>query len=168
MKNGKNLAVVIVIIGILYAAIFSVVLLVTIFLPSAVYDNPDLIAGKSDGSANKVNYKVSTRDSTTTINCKKMTGMDTIWEYKVYEDKTLQMDYTLNVTSGKAKLVLITSDNTITTLAEQDGREQEPDAAAHSDPETSSTELNLKRGTNRIRIVCGKGTAFSLSFNISG
>lgn len=104
----------VIMIGMLYAAIFAVVMFITVFQPYTVYNNSDLIAGKSDGSANKINYKVSTHDGITTVTCKKMTGMDTIWKYQADEDRTLQMHYDLNVTNGKAKLVLITPDDTIT------------------------------------------------------
>lgn len=161
----------VIMIGMLYAAIFAVVMFITVFQPYTVYNNSDLIAGKSDGSANKINYKVSTHDGITTVTCKKMTGMDTIWKYHADEDRTLQMHYDLNVTNGKAKLVLITPDDTITPLAEQDSAGQAPETTVSSDTETpsaeSTTELNLKKGVNRIRIVCEKGTAFSLSFYIS-
>lgn len=168
MKNNKKLAVVIIIIGILYAVIFAVVMSITFFRPYTVYDNSDLIAGKSDGSANKINYRVSTHDGVTTITCKKMTGMDTIWKYQADEDQVLQMHYNLDVTDGKAKLVLITPDDTIVTLAEQDSSMFQECASQETGtpPPESTAELTLKKGTNRIRIVCEKGTAFSLSYRI--
>ena len=177
MKNNKKLAVVIIIIGILYAAIFAVVMFIVIFQPYTVYENPDLIAGRLDGSSSKINYRASTQDGITTINCKKMTGMDTIWKYQADKDMTLQMHYNLKVTAGKAKLVLITPDDTIVTLTEQDSStsqeyaEQGQETTANSNTEASDTEstaeLTLKKGTNRIKIVCEKGTAFSLSFHIT-
>ncbi len=164
MKNNKKLAVVIIIIGILYAVIFAVVMFIVIFQPYTVYENPDLIAGRLDGSSSKINYRASTQDGITTINCKKMTGMDTIWKYQADKDMTLQMHYNLKVTAGKAKLVLITPDDTIVTLTEQE-------TTAYSNTETldteSTAELTLKKGTNRLKIVCEKGTAFSLSFHIT-
>lgn len=197
MKD-KKLAIIIIIAGMLYAAIFAVVKLITIFQPYTIYNNLDLIAGNSDGSANKTNYRISTQDGITTVSCKKMTGMDTIWKYQANEDMTLQMHYNLNVTSGRAKLVLITPDNAIITLAEQDSTTEqnnsvyqnstsepgsstfhenaaEQDNSAFQDntgqesgiAAESTAELNLKKGKNRIRIVCEKGTAFSLSFSIS-
>lgn len=176
MKTNKKLAVVIIIIGILYIAVFAAVIFITSFQPYTVYDNSDLIAGKLDGSADKTHYRVSTQGGITTINCKKMTGMETIWKYQADEDGTLQMHYNLNVINGKAKLVLIAPDDTIVTLTEQDSSAfqeyavQESETAAYSNtelPVTDSTaELTLKKGTNRIRIVCEKGTTFSLSFRI--
>ena len=173
----KKISIIIVTVVIMYAVIFTVIMLQTMHLPSAVYENPDLIT-RSLNSANKINYRMNTQDGITTINCRKMTGMDTIWKYEADEDLTLQMYYDLKVTSGKAKLVLITPDDTIITLAEQDSAEckdeQKKESGTMEDSGTSAlaiesmTELNLEKGNNRIKIICEKGTAFSLSFKISG
>ena len=167
----KKLPIIIFVIIILYAVIFAVVLLGTMYLPSSVYDNPNLII-QNFNSANKINYRKSTQDGITTINCGKMTGMDTIWNYKVDEDVTLQMYYTFQVTKGKAKLILINPDNTIIPLVEQGGDDASEQAVSTTDssgmtaPEERTVALNLKKGESRLKIVCEKGTAFSLSFNI--
>ncbi len=172
----KKLPIIIVIIVILYTVIFAVTLLITMYLPSSIYENPNLII-RSFNSANKINYRKNTQDGITTINCGKMTGMDTIWKYMVDEDMTLHMYYNFEVTSGRAKLVLITPDDAIITLAEQDSAEckeeseKESSIVNDSGTETSTTgsmtELNLEKGENRIKIVCEKGASFSLSFKIS-
>ncbi|MDE7415218.1 MAG: hypothetical protein K2N44_02715 [Lachnospiraceae bacterium] len=166
----KRLPIIIVIIVILYTVIFAVTLLITMYLPSSIYENPNLIT-RSFNSANKINFRKNTQDGITTINCGKMTGMDTIWKYKAVEDMTLQMYYIFEVTSGKAKLVLITPDDAIITLAEQDSAEYKDEQEKDSSTVTSTiepmTELNLEKGENRIKIVCERGTSFSLSFKIS-
>ena len=171
----KKLHFIILVGVIVYGAIFIAIMLYTIFTPSTVYDNQELIA-KNQSSANKMNYKLSRHDGTTTITCGKMQGMDIIWEYEADEDAVCQMYYNLKVTSGKAKLVLIQPDKTVITLAEQDSTANENSQTAESittdnTDETTSTEgpmveLDLKKGKNRIKIVCGKGTSFSLSFTI--
>lgn len=161
----KKLPIIIAIVVILYAAIFATVMLITIFQPAAVYNDQKLLAGHD--SANKMNYRLSIHDETTTVKCNKMTGADTLWSYNADNDISLNMHYTFQVTNGKAKLILVNSDDTIITLAEQDS------AVASDDPDsiTSATEsiavLDLKKGVNRIKIACEKGASFSLSFNIS-
>lgn len=161
---------------ILYAALFIVIMLETSLLPSKVYDNQELLSKKLN-SFNKMNYRKSTHDGITTVTCGKMQGMEIIWEYKADEDTTRQLNYSLDVTSGKAKLVLIQPDGTVTTLAESDSTAHESSPTSESgtadnpDETTATaesiTELDLKKGKNRIKIVCGKGTSFSLSFAVS-
>ena len=102
-----------------YVAVFTVILLGTLILPSQVYNNKQLLS-KELNTANKKNYKKEKQNGITTITCEKMTGMETIWKNNVLENITLQMQYSLHVTSGKAKLVLVQPDNTIVTLTEQE------------------------------------------------
>ncbi len=168
MKNTnhakpKALWIIIAVIVILFAAIFTGVFMITTFLPASFYDNPDLLT-RFDG-ANKVRYRHSTQDGVITVTCGKMTGADVIWKYTADADISRQMQYTFQVTKGKAKLILITPDNNVTTLVEQD-------SAAVNDPESSESDfehtidLALKKGKNQIKIVCAKGTSFSLLFEI--
>lgn len=153
----------------LYAVILAVALLASGCSPMNVYNNEERIADNSN-SYNKIRYKQSTKDDTTTITCGKMEGMDTVWKYQAEEDTTLQMCCTLEVTSGKAKLVLIQPDDTIITLAEKSPQEEEM-SAEENDDTTSTAEsmstLELKKGSNRMKIVCEKDTSFSLSFTVS-
>ncbi|WP_308780268.1 hypothetical protein [uncultured Clostridium sp.] len=46
----------------------------------------------------------------------KIEGLDIIWTYEADKDMELDMKYLLNVTSGKVKLVLISADNSVTSL----------------------------------------------------
>lgn len=154
----------------LYAVILAVALLASGCSPMNVYDNEERIADNSN-SYNKIRYKQSTKDDTTTITCGKMEGMDTVWKYQAEEDMTLQMYCTLEVTSGKAKLVLIQPDDTIITLAEKESTAEEEINTEENDDTTSTAEsmstLELKKGSNRMKIVCEKDTSFSLSFTVS-
>lgn len=171
----KKLHIIILSIFIIYAVLFIVIGLITIFLPSTVYDNQKLLSNNYS-SANKMNYKLSRHDGMTTITCGKMQGMDIIWDYNTDEDIRRQMYYNLDVTSGKAKLILVEPDNTVITLVEKDSSVSEDSQVSElSTPdnfdETTSTEesmvtLDIKKGKNRIKIVCGKGTSFTLSFRI--
>ncbi|MFG6367191.1 MAG: hypothetical protein K1W16_01980 [Lachnospiraceae bacterium] len=148
-----------------YVAVFTVILLGTLILPSQVYNNKQLLS-KELNTANKKNYKKEKQNGITTITCEKMTGMETIWKNNVLENITLQMQYSLHVTSGKAKLVLVQPDNTIVTLTEQESNSidnQQIDSATME----QKCRLDLKKGRNKIKIVCEKGTAFSLALQFS-
>lgn len=158
----KKLPIIIVIIVLLYAIIFAIVMLITISLPSAVYNDQKLLAGID--SSNKINYQLSIHDGTTTVNCGKMTGMDTLWKCNADSSMNLNMRYTLQVTKGKAKLILVDSNDMVTTLVEQDSANDSDLAASAVE---STVELNIKKGANRIKIVCEKSTSFSLFFSIS-
>lgn len=161
----KKLPVIIGICIFVYIVIFLIIMLGTLSLPSYVYENEKLIANDLN-SFNKINYRGYVKDGITTVTCEKMTGMEIVWNYNAPEDVTMQMNYTLQVTRGKAKLVLIQPGKTTVTLVEQSS---DADKDAVSDT-TSATEqqctLDLKKGKNKIKIVCGKGTSFSLSFDV--
>ncbi|MDE7184482.1 MAG: hypothetical protein K2O40_08410, partial [Lachnospiraceae bacterium] len=111
-----------------YAAIFVIIMLAAFLLPSYVYGNDKLIASELN-SANKIKYRRRVHDGITTVTCDKMTGMDVIWKYNTSEDVAMQMNYTFQVTSGKAKLILIQPDNTSITLTEQDSDAGENDVS---------------------------------------
>ena len=161
----KKLPVIIGICIFVYIGIFLIIMVGTHSLPSYVYENEKLIA-KDLNSFNKINYRGYVKDGITTVTCEKMTGMEIVWNYNAPEDMTMQMNYTLQVARGKAKLVLIQPGKTTVTLVEQSSA---ADKDAVSDT-TSATEqqctLDLKKGENKIKIVCGKGTSFSLSFDV--
>lgn len=88
---------------------------------------------------------------------KKIEGMDTIWTYESDKDMELDMTYLLNVISGKVKLVLISSDSSVTNLIETTKESDVIDYATNT--------LRIKKGLNRIKIVADKNT--SLEFDIS-
>ena len=161
----KRILIILGSITIFYGIIFAVVLSMTLILPSRIYNDERFLV-KELNTANKKNFKKNKQDEITTITCEKMTGMDIIWKYNALEDITMQMNYSLQVASGKAKLILIQPDNTIITLIEQENISMNNQQIDPSMMEQSS-KLDLKKGQNKIKIVCEKETAFFLSFQIS-
>ena len=85
----------------------------------------------------------------TTLSYKDFSGMDTFWRLEVSENSTLTIDYSSVVNGGQFKLVLITPDNTVSTVFEQ-GQD--------------SKTLNLPAGKSRIKIV---GLKASGELNVS-
>lgn len=85
-----------------------------------------------------------------------MEGMDTIWVFDAEEDKSLDITYTINVFSGKMKLVLINPKGDVSIIAECDTEMSEP---------VQST-LNVESGNNRIKIVAGENTKFDIEISI--
>ena len=86
-----------------------------------------------------------------------MEGMDTIWALDTKEDTTLDIAYTLNVFSGKMKLVLINPKGEVSIIAECD---------CEMTDSVQST-LNLEIGNNRIKIVADENTKFDINISIS-
>lgn len=121
----------------------------------AVYDN-DIKIASSTNSYNLINYEQTTEDGHFTANVEKMEGMDTIWVFDTEEDTSLDIAYTLNVYSGKVKLVLINPKGDISIIAECDTEIAEP---------VQST-LNVESGNNRIKIVAGENTKFDIEISI--
>lgn len=163
----KKILIILGSIAVFLVVIYGIMLSIVLSLPSQVYNNEQLLVRELN-IVNKKNYrqdKQNKQDEIITITCEKMTGMDTIWKYNALEDITMQMNYSLWVASGKAKLILIQPDNTLITLTEQESTmdNQQMDTSTME----QECELNFKKGRNKIKIVCEKGTAFSLSFQIS-
>lgn len=121
----------------------------------AVYDNDTKIAS-STNSYNLFNYEQTTEDGHFTANVEKMEGMDTIWVFDTEENTSLDITYTLNVYSGKVKLVLINPKGEVSIIAECETEIAEP---------VQST-LNVENGNNRIKIVAGKNTKFDIEISI--
>ena len=85
-----------------------------------------------------------------------MEGMDTIWVFDAEEDKSLDITYTINVFSGKMKLVLINPKGDVSIIAECDTEMSEP----------IQSTLNIESGNNRIKIVAGANTKFDIDISI--
>lgn len=126
--------------------------------PTTVYDNNRRIAGQSN-TYNKVNYKQSQKDNTYKISCELFEGMDTIWNYNASEDMEIQMEYTLAVESGKAKLVLISPDGEVETITEVTNENEVNDSV--------EVTLQLEEGENRIKLVGGADTSVDLEMIFS-
>jgi len=98
-----------------------------------------------------------TEDGHFTASVEKMEGMDTIWVLDAEKDAALDITYTLNVFSGKMKLVLINSKGEISIIAECDTEMTEP----------VQSMLNIVKGNNRIKIVADENTKFDIDVSIS-
>lgn len=113
-----------------------------------VYDNEDMIV-KDYNSYNLVMSKQHVEDNCLTGSAQSLEGMGTIWRFDAAEDTEVNLTYRINVSSGKAKLVLISPDDTITTLAE---------CTPDSDGEEVTETFQANEGENRIKLIGAKGT----------
>lgn len=76
----------------------------------------------------------------------KFSGSLTVWSYESSKDEELVIPYTLDLISGKAKLVLISPDNSVVNLIEN--TEEEVDCGGET-----TIKISLKRGINRIKLI---------------
>lgn len=88
----------------------------------------------------------------------KLSGSGTIWTYESDEDFDLQVLYTLSVKSGKAKIALISPDNTVVTLVEN--------TAKSSAEGNTALTIPIKKGINRIKLVGYKKADIELELHI--
>lgn len=121
----------------------------------AVYHNNERIASDTN-SYNLDSVDQTSENGRFTANVERMEGMDTIWVFDTEEEVDLDITYTLDVASGKLKLVLISPDGDVVTIAECDSEMSEPALAT----------LNLEKGNNRIKIVAGQNTKFDIDLSI--
>lgn len=85
-----------------------------------------------------------------------MEGMDTVWKYEASEDTEVTFEWKLNVSSGKAKFVLIDPDGNLSTLVE---------CKAESGGEQDGTEtFEMKKGENRVKLVGAEKTSLEYEF----
>ncbi|WP_425448861.1 hypothetical protein [Dethiothermospora halolimnae] len=75
----------------------------------------------------------------------KLSGMGTIWKYQSDDDINLEVPYKFSVQKGKAKLVLISPDDTIVNLIEITN--------SSSEKKEKSLTLPIKKGLNRMKVV---------------
>ena len=82
--------------------------------------------------------------------------MDTIWEFDADETEEVNISYSLTVTAGRAKLVYVSPDRTVTTLVEciADGKNEQ----------SASETIEVEEGENRIRLVGAEGTSLEYEF----
>ncbi len=106
------------------------------------YDNSKII---KDYDSLNIDMIEETAGDATYSAILKLSGSATIWKYESDKDITLKAPYDLLVKSGKAKIVLISPDNKITTLIESSGESV--------GRKTSVFKLNIKKGYNRIKLV---------------
>ena len=120
-----------------------------------VYDNERALAGKYN-SYNLINYSSSLSDNTVSGSAEKLEGMDTIWRFDTDEPAEVNISYNLTVTSGKAKLVYVDPDGTVTLLAEC--------VAGEENEQSASESIKVEEGENRIRLVGAEDTSLEYKF----
>lgn len=120
-----------------------------------VYDSDRAIASSSN-SYNLSNYTGGQNGNTVSGTAEKLEGMDTVWRYEADEEKEVTMSWKLNVSSGKAKFVLIDPDGELTTLAEC--------LAGEEGEQSSSGTFEIKKGENRVKLIGAEDTSLEYEF----
>lgn len=116
---------------------------------SKLYDDEKRLA-KSSYQMVSMHNPLST-DEHTFKDKARLSGSFTAWQFDVSRDKTVEVPYKFLVAQGKTKIILVTSDQKVTTLIEKSGSKK--------DNTTEGTfKLKLKKGENFIRLV-GKDQA---------
>lgn len=133
MRKKKNLIIiVIVIISILGGFIFTIG-----SYQKSIYEDNSKIISKFDSSfyLNQVSNKIGG-----VLKSKfRFTGMDTVYKLNAKEDGTISVNYNVNITSGKFKIVLISPDNEVITILEGSGE--------------GNKEILLTNGKSRLKLV---------------
>lgn len=123
----------------------------------AIYDDNQRISSTSN-TYNLINSNSEIKGQQITGEFEKMEGMDTVWTYQAEEDMELEMTYLLNITKGKMKFVLISPDDSITNIVEMTKDSPVKDYAV--------SNLKIKKGKNRIKLVGGVDTSSSFEIKI--
>lgn len=124
-----------------------------------LYDNDKKLAADFN-TYNLVNARYNIEEQRIYGTFDTFEGMINLWEYEVSEEQELTVDYTLHVTEGKVKLVLITPDDTVTTLVERT-------AESESEEAEGTCTITVKAGNNRIKIVGDKGSSVEFDLSIA-
>jgi hypothetical protein len=120
-----------------------------------VYDSDRAIASSSN-SYNLTDYTGNQNGNTVSGSAEKLEGMDTVWSYEAEEEKEVTLSWKLNVSSGKAKFVLINPDGELTTLVEC--------FAGEDSEQSSSGTFEIKQGENRVKLVGAENTSLEYEF----
>ena len=121
-----------------------------------IYNSDEMIV-KDYNSYNLVMSRQSVSENHLTGSAQTMEGMGEIWEFDAPKDLDVKIESQITVSSGKAKLVLIDPDDTVTILKEY---------TADSKAEQKYSEtFRVKKGHNRMKLVAGKDT--QIEFDIS-
>lgn len=124
---------------------------------NTLYSNDKKIA--SDSNSFNLNSDKQSIDGQAYNGKLEFEGMDTLWKYKADKDYKIDISYLLSVAKGKAKLVLIYPDGTVTNI------EENTDKAKPN--ELSTTSLTLLKGENRIKLVGANKAQIDLEVKIS-
>lgn len=124
---------------------------------AGLYDDAEQIAGEAD-SYTLVRFRQSIENQRHwTASAGKMEGMDTLWSFEAEEAADVEITCTLNVSSGRLKLVWIDPAGDLTVVAESDGEMEEP---------VQST-LHVDSGTCRLKLVAAEDTGFTADLTVS-
>lgn len=143
--------------------ILSAVLCVSVCdgMPSAVnlYDDTEMLA-ENYNTYNITMGKRSEKGGKYKGSFGTLEGMVTVWEKNVKSPTNMTMTYTFQTTNSKGKLVLISPDDTVTTLVE--GIAEGEDA----DIQEGTIVLELQEGKYRIKVVGGKDASLEYEFEL--
>lgn len=122
-----------------------------------VYDNESKIISNTN-SFNLDGIEQEIVDNSYNATVEKMEGMDTVWTLETEEETTVDFAYDITLYNGKVKVVLISPDGELTTLAE---------CISNQDNSSNNTSLSLSQGEYRIKIIAGENTKFDISLSIT-
>ncbi|GAA4653148.1 hypothetical protein GCM10023142_02860 [Anaerocolumna aminovalerica] len=126
-------------------------------LMNSIYNNEEKITSDTNSyNLNEAEQKIEEQKFSGTI---EFEGMDTIWTFNSEEDTEIDMTYLFKVSRGKAKLVLISPDETLTTLIETTKNSDAKDYAVNQIP--------IKKGLNRIKLVAANNAKIEFDININ-
>lgn len=121
-----------------------------------IYSDDKRIAGESNTfSLGEIEQEVS--ENTMKVKIDRIEGMETLWNFMAEADIDIELSGEILVKSGKAKLVLIYPDNTLSTIVEKD--------FISADESEISQTLSIKEGLNRIKVVAAKDTKLELNLS---
>lgn len=126
-------------------------------LMSSIYNDEEKIAsGTNSFSLNESEQKIEEQKFSGTV---EFEGMQTIWTFDSEQDTEIDMNYLFKVSKGKAKLVLISPDETLTTLLETTKNSDVKDYAVN--------HISVKKGLNRIKLVAANNAKIEFDININ-
>lgn len=125
------------------------------YMSSIYNDEEKLVSETNSYNLNESDQKIEEQKFSGTV---EFEGMDTIWTFNSEEDTEIDMKYLFKVTRGKAKLVLITPDESLITMIETSKNSELKDYAVNKIP--------VKKGLNRIRLVAANNAKIEFDINI--
>ncbi|MGN0778568.1 MAG: hypothetical protein ACI4MJ_05425 [Aristaeellaceae bacterium] len=120
---------------------------------AGIYQDNAAIARQGD-SYTMTSYQHQAQSNALQCTIKASTGMLTLWSMQADADTPVNVDCTLTVQAGRAKLVHIAPDGTVNTLLEVS-----PDAPVS----TSTLHFTALSGNNRVKLVLAKDTTLDMS-----
>ena len=123
----------------------------------SVYSNTNKIS--SNTNSFNLNNENQSIENHSYVGKLEFEGMDTIWTYNAEKNEEVEISYLLSVTKGKAKLILINSNEELETIIENKDNVQPTDM--------NSMILSLTEGENRIKLVAQDNAQIELKVNIS-